>query len=372
MEKTDITIIGAGAIGLAISHLLSETGRDITVVEKNDSFGQETSSRNSEVIHAGIYYPKNSLKAKTCIRGRMLLYEFCSKHAVSYKKLGKLVVASEKDKINELEKIHKNALDCGVKDLKFLDAKEIEKIQPGIRATSALFSPETGIFDTHSMMQCLKGLAKEKGVNFAFSIAATAIEKKDSFYEVTVKEPQGEAFSFETKIIINSSGLWADKVAAMAGIDPDRACYRIHYCRGQYFRIRNPKKFSISRLVYPPPSVTDLGIHVTPDLAGGVRLGPDAQYVEGIDYTVHEEDKDAFLSSVREFLPALRPEDIISDTVGIRPKLQAKGEGFRDFVIRDEKDKGLPGLVNLIGIESPGLTSCLAIAEMVRDIVSKY
>jgi L-2-hydroxyglutarate oxidase LhgO len=369
MEKTDITIIGAGAIGLAISYLLSDLQREITVIEKNSSFGQETSSRNSEVIHAGLYYPADSLKAKTCIRGRGLLYDFCERRGIAYKKSGKLIVAPRKQDIKKLDAIERNARNCKVKDLKFLTKKEIRKLEPNVKAESAIFSPESGIFDTHAFMQALFALAKEKNVDFAFSIEAKAIEKKKSSYKITVQEPKGEGFSFETNIVINCAGLEADKVAEFAGIDPEGARYKIHYCRGEYFRIRNPGKFSITHLVYPPPGDIDLGIHVTPDLAGGLRLGPDARYVSSVDYTLHEEEKGVFLKSVREFLPILEPDDIIPDTVGVRPKLQKEGEGFRDFVIREEKDKHLPNFINLIGIESPGLTSSLAIAEIVKDIV---
>lgn len=368
MEKTEITIIGAGAIGLAIAHFLSENRLDVTVIEKNPSFGRETSSRNSEVIHAGLYYPKNSFKAKTCVEGRGLLYDFCYENGIPHKKLGKLIVASGKEKIAKLETIRKNALDCGAGNLEFLSRPEMRKLEPDIKAECALLSPESGIFDTHAFMGVLHTSAKERGVNFAFSVEAEKIEKKKSFYEITVKEPKGGRFSFQTGLVINASGLWADRVAEFVGIDPDKASYRIHYCKGGYFRIRNPKKFSIKHLIYPPPAETDLGVHLTPDMSGGLRLGPDAKYVKDMDYTVREEEKDAFLNSVREFLPDLERNDIIPDTAGIRPKLQGRGEGFRDFVIRDEADKGFPGFINLIGIESPGLTSSLAIGEMVKEL----
>lgn len=372
MEKTDITIIGAGAIGLAVAYFLKNMGKGITVIEKNSSFGQEASSRNSEVIHAGLYYPKNSLKARTCVRGRELLYNFCRKRGIAYKKLGKLIVASGKEERAKLERVRGNASDCGVKNLKFLDRKEIRKLEPDVEAESAILSPESGIFDTHGFMQFLYASAKEKGVDFAFSVEARAIQKKGSFYKITVEEPRGDSFSFETGIVINSAGLEADRVAEFAGINPDKYSYRIHYCRGGYFRLRNPQKFSVKRLIYPPPGELGLGIHVTPDLSGGLRLGPDARYVKGIDYTVHEEDGEEFVKSVRKFLPALEPGDIIPDTVGVRPKLEGPGEGFRDFVIRDEREKGFPNFINLIGIESPGLTSSLALAEIVKNIVMSY
>ena len=360
MERVDVTIIGAGVIGLAASYLLSGSEKDILAIDKNPSFGQETSSRNSEVIHAGLYYPKDSFKARTCIRGKKLLYDLCSKHNIPHKRLGKLVVASGKEGIAKINEIYDNAKECGVNDLKLLDRDEIKKMEPAISAEKALFSPTTGIIDSHSLMKFFFEAAKERKVGFSFSVEAIAAEKKGDFYEISVREPSGDPFSFKTKFVINSGGLWSDRVASFVIKDAEK----IHYCKGQYFRVRNPKKFGISHLVYPPPSETDLGIHLTPDLAGGLRLGPDTRYVPDIDYNINEKDKNAFLNSAKEYLPTLEADDIIPDTVGVRSKLQAEGGAFRDFIIRDEKEKGFPGFINLIGIESPGLTGALAIAEV--------
>lgn len=371
MEKVDITIIGAGIIGLAISHALSDLEKDINVIEKNPSFGQETSSRNSEVIHAGIYYPKNSVKAKTCIRGKKLLYELCSKQKIPYKKLGKLVVAYDKEGISSLDSIYKNAAECGVNNLSFLDRKDIKKMEPDVEAERAIYSPEAGIFDSHAVMKFFFEKAKKNGVNLAFSIEVINIEKKGSFYEIVVKEPQGDAFSFQTKFVINCAGLLSDKVAKLVGIDVEKASYKIHYCKGQYFRTRNPEKFSISHLIYPPPTEVDLGIHVTPDLGGGLRLGPDAKYVKDINYDIDNSAKRTFFDSLSKFLPSLDINDLIPDTAGVRPKLQAETENFRDFVIKEEAEKGFPNFINLLGIESPGLTSSLAIAETVKNIVGE-
>ena len=372
MEKSDITIIGAGVIGLAASYELSSLGKDILTIEKHDSFGQETSSRNSEVIHAGLYYPKNSLKAKTCIRGRELLYDFCSKNNIPHKKLGKLVVAYDKEGDAKLDDIYKNASECGVENLKFLDKNEIKKLEPNISANKGMFSPDTGILDSHKFMNCLFQKAKSKNVNFAFSVEIIGIKKKASLYEVLVREPNGDTFTFTTKVLINCAGLFASNIAELAGIDIDRHSYRAHYCKGDYFRIKNPKKFSIRHLIYPPPSSTDLGIHLTPDLAGGLRLGPDVEYVEALDYNVDEGKKDKFCKSALNYLPSLSENDLMLDTSGIRPKLQKENEDFRDFIIHDEKEKNIPNFINLIGIESPGLTGSLAIAEILKNIVAKY
>jgi len=369
MEKIDIAIIGSGVIGLAVSYILSDNSKDIVVLERNNSFGEETSSRNSEVIHSGIYYPPNSLKALTCVRGRYLLYELCSRHDIPHKRLGKLLVASDKQEIDKIESIFRNATDCGVTGLRFLSENEIKELEPDVDAERALLCPDTGIIDSHSLMKFFYNAAKIKNVDFAFDVEVVGIKKHDGHYEVTVKEPRGDLFTFEAKTVINSAGLESDKVAEMAGIDTELCSYKLHYCKGQYFRIRNPEKFSITRPVYPPPTNNDLGIHVTPDLAGGLRLGPDAAYVEKVDYDINKKDEDKFFRSVKRFIKKLDANDLIPDTAGVRPKLQTEHESFRDFVISNEEDKGLPNFINLIGIESPGLTACLAIAEIVERLV---
>ena len=368
MVDNKITIIGAGVIGLAIAYKLSESGKNIVVLDKESSFGQETSSRNSEVIHAGLYYLPDSLKAKTCIRGKELLYELCQKHNIKHKKLGKLVVASNDAEISKIEKTYENAKECGVKNLKLLNEKEINDLEPLIKAKKAIFSPDSGIIDSHGLMDFLYHKAKEAGVMFSFSTEVTDVKRSGNEYEITVREPSGETFSFATPIAINSAGLYSDKIAQMAGIDIEKESYKLHLCRGQYFRIAHPKKFPLNHLVYPPATKIDLGIHLTLDLAGGLRLGPDAKYISKIDYNVNEKDAPYFYESIKKFLPTLELEDLIPDTVGIRAKLQAENEDFRDFLIKEEADKGLPGLINIIGIESPGLTGCLAIAEIVKKL----
>lgn len=369
MEKIDVTIIGSGVIGLAISFVLSGLDKETMVVERNASFGQETSSRNSEVIHSGIYYPKDTLKSQTCIRGRNLLYKLCSKHNIPYQKIEKVLVANNKEEFTKLQGIYQNALVCNIKDLRFLDKREIKKLEPDIKAETAILFPETGIIDSHRLMKFFLETAKDKNVDFAFSVEVINIRKHGNLYEITVREPEGDSFSFQSKIVINCAGLWSDKIAEMVGIDVEKHFYRLHYCKGKYFRIRNPKKFSITHLVYPPPTKVSLGIHITPDLGGGLRLGPDARYVSNINYDIDEGEKGLFLRSIEKFLPALKLDDLVPDTAGIRPKLQAEKEDFRDFVIEEASEKGFPGFVNLIGIESPGLTSCLAIAEIVKNLL---
>lgn len=365
MHKTDVTIIGAGVIGLAISVRVCEDFQNIVVIEKNLKFGQESSSRNSEVIHSGIYYPQNSLKSKTCIQGRNLLYQYCRKNNIPFKKLGKLIVAEDKEEEQRLWSIYKNGIEVGIKNLKILERKDIKKIEPHIEAELGIFSPDTGILDSHQFMKSLYNEAKLRGVIFSFSSEVVGIQKRSTGYLITIKDADGKNFSFLSKIVINSAGLFSDRIAQMLGIND----YKIYYCKGQYFRIRNPAKYNINHLIYPPPTEISLGIHITPDIAGGIRLGPDAFYVRKIDYSVNENDRERFYYSVKKFLPELNIEDIIPDTAGIRPKLQKENGPFKDFVIRDEADKGFPGFIDLIGIESPGLTASLSIAEEMGNIL---
>ena len=375
MEEVNITIIGAGVIGLACAYLLSEEFTDIAVIEKNSSFGQETSSRNSEVIHAGIYYSVGSLKAVTSKRGSELLYEMCSKNNIPHRKTGKLITALNEEDFKQIEKIYVNARQCGIERVHIISRQEIKVMEPLIEAEKALFVEDTGIVDTHRLMDFLYHKSKSAGVICSFSTEVTDIKKISSGYEVSLCEPSGDSsgdrFSFHSRVVINAAGLFSDKIAEKAGIDIDENGYKLYYCKGQYFRIRNPEKFSIKHLVYPPPTEVSLGIHITPDMGGGLRLGPDASYISEIDYTVDEGAKKHFWESVSKFLPSLKEEDLILDTAGVRSKLQPEHGPFRDFIIKDEEEKGLPGFINLIGIESPGLTSCLAIAEMVRDFVRR-
>ncbi|MBU2541216.1 MAG: NAD(P)/FAD-dependent oxidoreductase [Candidatus Omnitrophica bacterium] len=369
MEKIDITIVGAGVIGLAIASELSKTHKDIIVIERNYAFGQETSSRNSEVIHAGIYYPKDSLKAKTCIEGKNLLYEYCVKNNINHRMLGKLIVAANVSEILDLEVLYKNALNNGLNDLRLISKSEIEKIEPNIKAEAAIHSPSTGIIDSHGLMKSLVDeFASRKG-QIAYNTELTAIEKSNSGYKVTVEDKSEGAFSFSTKVFINSAGLNSDKIAKMVGIEEDE--YRLKYCKGDYFRTSNKKGKLVNRLVYPVPKNkgAGLGIHATLDLGGSLRLGPDDEYVQDLDYNIDGTKQRLFYDSVKHFLPFIEYDDLAKDMAGIRPKLQGQDEDFRDFLIKEESDKGLPGFVNLIGIESPGLTSALSIAKLVKKIV---
>lgn len=371
MEKINITIAGAGVIGLAVGLELSRNYKDIYILEQENTFGSGTSSRNSEVIHAGIYYPKDSLKAITCVEGNRLLYEFCSKNNIAHKRIGKLIVARENE-VSDLEALFENGRQNGVEDLTMISEAKIKELEPQVRATAAIFSPATGIVDSHSLMKSIAWHFKEQGGILAYNTSVTGIQRCQDGYKITAEEAREGTLEFHSNIFINCAGLNSDKVATLAGISKDE--YRLKYCKGVYMRVSPAKSKLLSRLVYPVPKKTGagLGIHATPDLAGSLRLGPDEEYIDGIDYSVDPGKTAFFYENVKNFLPFLCLEDISCDTAGIRPKLQGKQEAFRDFVIQEEGAIGLPGFINLIGIESPGLTGALSIARLVNRIVSRF
>jgi len=370
MEKIEVTIIGAGIIGLALGWQLSKKYKDnLLIVEKNFSFGQETSSRNSEVIHAGIYYPKDSLKAKTCMEGKNLLYEFASKYNIPHKRLGKLIVAKDKEEIKILGKLFEQAKENGLKDLVWLTKEKIKLLEPYVEAEQAMYSPSTGIIDTHKLMDTLQYLIKQNQANIIYNTEVVEIEKNPLGYKVIVKEPDGNYFDFLTSVLINCSGLHSDKILKMLKIEKEE--YKLKYCKGSYFRINLSKAYFIKHLVYPVPKRTSLGIHATLDMAGSLRLGPDDEYVREINYEVEPSKSKLFYNSIKEILPFIKEEDLFPDIAGIRPKLQKEDELFRDFIIKEESSLGLNGFINLLGIESPGLTACLSIAKIVEKYLFK-
>lgn len=371
MEDIGVLVVGSGVVGLAVARELSKISPDIFVIERHNSFGQETSSRNSEVIHAGIYYPPGSIKAQTCVEGRDLLYEFCKSRNIPHKRIGKIIVAVEDGELCELEKLLQNGRANGVADLILLDRDEIAEKEPNIKALGALYSPSTGILDTHAYMAALAKEIISQGGGIAYNTRLTAIEKNKGSFVVTVEDSSGKRGVYGARVIINCAGLESDKIALMAGIGDQS--YRLKFSKGDYFRVHNGKSGFLRGLVYPVPGhkASGLGIHATLDMGGGLKLGPDDEYVDKIDYTVDINKRNAFYKSVRGFLPFIEEGDLEPDTSGIRPKLQGESEGFRDFIIQEESARGLAGLVNLIGIESPGLTASLSIAKLVGDIYSR-
>ena len=369
----EITIIGAGVVGLAIGEKITGEFSNVFLIEKHSTFGQETSSRSSEVIHAGIYYPKGSLKSKLCVEGKRLLYDYCKKFDIPYNNCGKLIVATSEEEISIIEEIRQAALNNGVDDIAVKEKDEISEIEPNIFAIRALFSPSTGIIDSHALMKQYETNTLNNGGHIAYGSEVTGIRRIKTGYEVTLLDADKTTYSFTTKILINSAGLTSDKISEMAGMEDDNL--KILFCKGEYFRLNPPKNKLIKRLIYPVPvqNLEGIGIHVTIDMGGGVKLGPDVTWLVSniYDYKVDASKQEAFYRSAKKFLPFLEKEDIVPEMAGIRPKIQRPGEPLRDYYIMDETVRGCPGFINLIGMESPALTSSIAIANFVRSLIDK-
>jgi len=370
MEKTEVVIIGAGVVGLALAERLSRTGKNVVVVERCDSFGRETSSRNSEVIHAGFYYPPGSLKARLCTEGNRLLYDFCREHSIPHRRLGKLLVALSPEEENALCALFVQGGENGVEGLVLLDKRGIAGLEPSLPGCAGMYSPSTGILDTHAFMKRLEQIASAQGVIFAYNCEATGVNRTDGGYEVVVADTDGTTLTLSCGIVINAAGLGSDRIAEKAGIDPDLAGYRIRFCKGEYFEVAPRHRGKLTHLVYPAPSTISLGIHCVIGLDGNLKLGPNAFFVDSINYSVDASHSGEFFRAGRTLFPFIEEHDLSPGMAGIRPKLQRNGESFRDFVIRDERDRGLPGFINLVGIESPGLTASLAIARYVENLLS--
>ena len=372
MDKVDIVVVGAGAVGLAIGAAVADKEKELYILEKEEIYGQGTSSRNSEVIHAGIYYPSGSLRAELCVKANPIIYEICEKNKIPYKNCGKLIVANGEVEIKHLEEIIKHANSIGARDLEMIDKDRVHELEPHVKADAAILSPSTGIMDAHGLMDHFHREARRKAGSdpLVLDTEVTGIKQTKDGYIVKMNSG-GEPFEVESRVVINSAGLYADKVAAMTGIDIDKAEYRIHWSKGEYFSLTG--KPPAQMLIYPPPpqDAASLGIHSVPDLTGRLKFGPNAFYVDKIDYAV-ESEKVPFWRDVVKYFPTVKLEDLHPDIAGIRAKLQGPGDPVRDFVIRHEEDRGLPGFINLVGIESPGLTSCPTIAEMVKEMVKEY
>lgn len=368
--QADIAIIGAGIIGLAVASQVTGEGRRVYVLEKNEVFGQEQSSRNSEVIHAGIYYEKGSLKTELCLEGNALLYELCERNGIAYRKCGKVVVATDDVEAEELEKLYRKGRDNGA-PLKMLSRREMGQLEPNMVGVTAFFSPTTGIIDSYALMRYFLGRATENGAQMAYKTEVIGIEKLSDGYRVRVEDPSG-GFSFMTSVVINCAGLHSDKVAEMAGVNIDDADYRLHWCKGEFYSVGGGRNGLINRLIYPLPVAISVGVHVCLDVNWRLRLGPLFYYVDELNYRVDDSQRRFFLeSSMMKALPFMEPADLEPESSGIMAMLQGEGEAFRDFVIKHEYDRGLPGFINLVGIETPGLTSSPAIAGYVDHLVGE-
>ncbi|MEZ2330217.1 NAD(P)/FAD-dependent oxidoreductase [Mesorhizobium sp. RCC_202] len=364
MEQVDCIVAGAGVIGLAVARALAAQGLETLILEAADAIGTGTSSRNSEVIHAGIYYPQGSLKARLCLAGRELLYRYCADHAIPHRRSGKLIVATDAAQEPVLGSIHANAVACGVDDLRFLSAVEAKALEPAVHCTAALLSPSTGIIDSHALMLALLGDAEDNGAMLSLntSIVSGRIEAA-RFVLQTVDTTTGEAFEIAASRLVNAAGLSAVALAgSLEGFDR-QFLPTLRYAKGNYFSVAGRAPFS--RLVYPVPEPGGLGVHLTLDLGGTARFGPDVEWTDTLDYRVDPARAERFYGAIRKYWPDLADGALQPAYSGIRPKLSSQGKADGDFVIQGPAAHRTQGLVNLFGIESPGLTSSLAIAEEV-------
>ncbi len=369
MADVAVTIVGAGVVGLAIGAEVSKHYSPVFILERYPKYGTETSSRNSEVIHAGIYYPHNSLKAQLCVEGRDMLYALCAKHDIPHKRITKIITATQADEVGALEKLFEHGKSNGV-ELQMLTADQVHAMEPHIASFGGILSPTTGIISAHGLMDYYYHAAKENGAEVQTHCEVVGLERTNGEFTVTIKEGNATS-SFTSERVVNAAGLESDTISSLAGIDVDAAGYRIHWCKGSYFALSGTMSKKISRLVYPIPPKESLGVHALIDLSGRVKFGPDVEYLpnRNLDYRVADEKRHAFAESVRRIMPEVTDEDLTPDMSGIRAKLQAKGQPGKDYIIRNEADKGLDGFINLVGIESPGLTSSPAIARMVLGIL---
>jgi L-2-hydroxyglutarate oxidase LhgO len=365
-ESVECVVVGAGVVGLAIARALALAGREVIVLEKADAIGTETSSRNSEVIHAGIYYQAGSLKAQFCVAGKHALYRYCAEHGVPHRRCTKLIVATRADQLGELELIRTRARANGVDDLTFLTAEAARALEPQLDCVGALLSPSTGIIDSHALMLAYRGDAEAAGAMIAFEapFLGGVVESDGIGIEIGGAEPM----TLRTRILINAAGLGGHDVARrLRGLDP-RHVPTLHFAKGNYFSLSGRAPFS--RLVYPVPEPGGLGVHITIDLAGQARFGPDVEWIDRIDYDVDPARAGKFYAAVRRYWPGLIDGALQPSYSGIRPKLGPAGTPAADFVIQGPETHGVRGLVNLFGIESPGLTASPAVAAHVLRILS--
>lgn len=362
VSDLDAIVIGAGVVGLATARALALRGLATAIAEKAPSFGSETSSRNSEVIHAGIYYPHGSLKAQLCVEGRQLLYAYCDERAVAHRKCGKLIVAADESELARLENVRTNAAKLGT-ELHPVAPAKIAELEPEITAAGALWSRETGIVDSHGLMLQLLADFENAGGLAAFENPVERIKRSGDLW--LVHSPQG---TVSTRWVINCAGLHASDLARKVdGLEPERIP-QTRYARGLY--VRAAPSLRAQHLIYPLPQPGGLGVHATIDLQGAVRFGPDVEWIESIDYTMNDSRIEAFRASIARYWPAVAKAELTPDYTGIRPKIAGKGAPDADFAVLGPRELGLPGHIHLFGIESPGLTSCLALAEYVAGKLS--
>ncbi|SFX78607.1 NAD(P)/FAD-dependent oxidoreductase [Marinospirillum alkaliphilum] len=362
MEQLDAVVIGAGVVGLAIARNLAQAGREVLVLEKNTRFGEETSARNSEVIHAGLYYPQGSLKAQTCVRGNRLLYDYCRERAIPHQACGKLVVATDVNQLSQLQALQQQATNNACVPLTWLDKAELQTIEPELRAEAALLSPSTGIVDSHSLMQALLADLEAAGGQLVTANPVTGGQINPQ-----QRVLQLDGYDVQAALVVNAAGLHAPALARQLHGAADWIPVPA-FARGNYFSLSGKNPFQ--HLIYPLPEQAGLGIHLTLDLQGRARFGPDVQWLDipdasVIDYRVDVSRKEAFAEAIRAYWPVLDSNALQPDYTGVRPKITAPGVEAADFLLADARLHGCDGVMHLFGIESPGLTACLALAEVV-------
>ena len=357
MERVDAVVVGAGLIGLAVARALATAGRDVVILEAEDAIGVHTSSRNSEVVHAGIYYPEGSLKARACVEGRLRLYAYCAERGVAHRRCGKLIVATDAGQERDLESIVERAHANGATDVVRLTKDEAESMEPELRCVGALHSPSTGIVDSHGLMRAFLGDAERAGAMLALKTEFERGVARGDSIELQVSD----ADPILAAAVVNCAGLRAPSLARRIDGYPARLAPTERYAKGNYYRLATRAPFS--RLVYPVPEPGGLGVHVTLDLGGNARFGPDVEWIEDIDYSVDPRRADGFYAAIRRYWPDLPDGALTPDYAGIRPKISGPGEPAADFVVQGPDDHGVPGLVHLFGIESPGLTASLPLAD---------
>ncbi len=363
-EPVDCVIIGAGVVGLAVARALALVRREVLVLDSQGAIGTQTSSRNSEVIHAGIYYPTGSLKAALCVKGKQALYDYCAKRGIGHRRCGKLIVATDQAQVGQLHKITAQASANGVTDLQLLDAYAASAMEPALRCVAALHSPSTGILDSHSFMLSLLGDLENAGGQLVLNTRLESAHCNSS--GISLRTADGTRL--RAALVVNAAGLQAPQLAlAFDGYDPTHAP-QAFFCKGNYFTLSGKSPFS--HLIYPVPEAAGLGVHLTLDLAGQAKFGPDVQWVDSADDLVVQPERSAsFYGQIRRYWPELRDGALQVGYAGIRPKISGPADSARDFCIQGPSEHGVPGLVHLFGIESPGLTSSLAIGDVVAQML---
>jgi len=364
VEEVDCIVVGAGVVGLAVARALALAGREVIVLDAAEGIGTETSSRNSEVIHAGIYYSANSFMARFCVAGRRALYQYCAERGVPHRNCGKLIVATNAEENAMLAGIQRRAEANGVEGMRVLSAADALAMEPNLQCTSALYSPATGIIDSHGFMLALQGDAENAGAVCVFLSPVTGARAVSSGLDVHVGG--GEPTNLHCRLLVNSTGLHAPDLARrIVGMPAEHIPGR-YYAKGNYFTLSRRSPFS--RLIYPVPVPGGLGVHLTIDLGGQARFGPDVEWIDEIDYTVDPARADSFYAAVRKYWPDLPDGALQPGYAGIRPKVTPRGAPAQDFVVQGPHTHGVAGLINLFGIESPGLTASLALANYVREV----